>query len=129
MTGSGWSTSSRAPPLGVLVCSPLHAEMQRNYRREVLLSRRLASAGAAVERFHYRGTGNSAGEPGRLALDTMIEDGIAAVHHLQQRVGGVPLVVLGTRVGGLVAAAVAVGGEGSRSRPVATAGQGVCLHA
>ncbi len=95
------------PRLGVLVCSPLHAEMQRNYRREVLLSRRLASAGAAVERFHYRGIGNSAGEPSRLALETMIEDGVAAVRHLQQRVGGVPLVVLGTRVGGLVAAAVA----------------------
>ena len=93
--------------LAVVVCSPLHAEMQRNYRREVLLGRHLAAAGAAVERFHYRGAGNSAGEPGQLDLDTMIEDGIAAVHHLQRRVGDVPLVVLGTRVGGLVAAAVA----------------------
>jgi predicted alpha/beta-hydrolase family hydrolase len=95
------------PRLALVVCSPLHGEMQRNYRREVLLSRRLAAAGTAVERFHYRGTGNSAGEPARLALETMIEDGIAAVRHLQERAGEVPVAVLGTRVGGLVAAAVA----------------------
>ncbi len=95
------------PHRAVVLCSPLHAEMQRNYRREVLLSRRLAAEGSAVERFHYRGTGNSAGGPDRLALETMIEDGIAAVRHLQGRVGELPVAVLGTRVGGLVAAAVA----------------------
>ena len=52
--------------------------------------RRLAAEGSAVERFHYRGAGNSAGGPERLALDTMVEDGIAAVRHLRKRVGDVP---------------------------------------
>src|SRR5579864_3975497 len=47
------------PSSGVVICSPLFVEAERNYRREVLLGRCLAEHGVACVRFHYRGTGNS----------------------------------------------------------------------
>lgn len=85
----------------VLICSPILAEMQRNYRREVVLARVLAAAGMTTHRFHYRGTGNSADAV--LTLDGMIEDGVAAAEGLAVD----RLAVVGTRVGAMVAAAVA----------------------
>src|SRR2546423_5443891 len=41
---------------GLVVCSPLHNEFLKHYRREVLVSRHLAGHRGAVSRFHYRGT-------------------------------------------------------------------------
>ncbi len=48
---------------GVVICSPVFKEARTNYRREVLLSLALARAGIAAQRFQYRGTGNSGGDP------------------------------------------------------------------
>jgi pimeloyl-ACP methyl ester carboxylesterase len=95
-------------PLGaVLICSPLHMEFEKNYRREVLLSRALAAHGVAVQRFHYRGAGNSDGETGSATLASMRDDAVAAGTRLLDRSGISDLVLLGTRWGGLVAAASA----------------------
>ena len=43
----------------VLLCSSVAAEWKFNYRREVLLARRLATLGVAAVRLHYLGTGHS----------------------------------------------------------------------
>lgn len=92
------------PRGGVVVASPILAEQQRNYRREVLVSRALADAGMLVRRFHYPGTGNSAGEePASMAR--LVDTATEAVEAVAARTSRVAL--LGTRFGALVAAAAA----------------------
>jgi alpha/beta superfamily hydrolase len=87
----------------VLVCPSLHAEMSSNYRREVLLSRRLAESGVAVLRFQYRGSGHSDRDSGFETLGSMREDALLALGALRDRLPGVPLGVLGTRIGAVAA--------------------------
>jgi alpha/beta superfamily hydrolase len=97
-----------APPTGAaVICSPLFAEFMRNYRREVLLARELARLGYVVERFHYRFSGNSDGEDEDLTFDSMREDALACVADARERCPGGPLVLIGARLGALVAASVA----------------------
>ncbi len=92
------------PHGGVVVTSPILAEQQKNYRREVLVARALADAGVLVRRFHYPGTGNSAGdEPS--SMSKLVEAATEAVEAVTARVPRVAL--LGTRFGSLVAAAAA----------------------
>ncbi len=98
---------------GVVICSPLYAEFTRNYRREVLIGRRLAALGIAVQRFHYRGQGNSDGRISDTTLSTMRDDAQAATERLIQVSGVERLAFFGTRIGGLTAAAIA------RAHPVA----------
>jgi len=87
----------------VLVCPSLHAEMSSNYRREVLLGRRLAESGVAALRFHYRGSGHSDRDSGFETLGSMQDDVLVALGALRERVPGVPLGVLGTRIGAAAA--------------------------
>jgi pimeloyl-ACP methyl ester carboxylesterase len=89
------------------VCSPLHGEFIRNYRREVLLARALAAAGQAVLRFHYRCSGNSDGDGRDLTFDSMRTDAIAGIDRLRADIPGSPLTVVGTRWGSLIAASAA----------------------
>ena len=101
---------SRAEPLdpplgGLVVCSPIHADAVKQYRREVLFGRALASAGFAVQRFHYRGFGNSDGEGRDVTFAAMRDDAIAAGDELRERAGVGEIVYLGIGWGGLVAAA------------------------
>ena len=101
---------SRAEPLdpplgGLVVCSPIHADAVKQYRREVLFGRALASAGFAVQRFHYRGFGNSDGEGPDVTFTAMRDDAIAAGEELRVRSGVGELLYLGIGWGGLVAAA------------------------
>lgn len=91
----------------VLVCSPLHGEFVRNYRREVLLARALAAAGQAVLRFHYRYSGNSDGDGRDLTFDSMRRDALAGIERLRADIPGVPVTVVGTRWGSLIAASAA----------------------
>lgn len=98
---------------GLVICSPLHAEFQRNYRREVELARRLASEGLAVQRFHYRGTGNSDGETASATYETMREDTLAAAEWLSRTASVTRLAFLGTRWGALMAASAAARYVGS----------------
>ena len=97
-----------APRGAVVICSSLHGEFMRNYRREVLLARRLAELGFAVTRFHYRFTGNSEGDGAFLTFDSMLEDTIAAFTRVRSASDDVGArFFIGTRWGGLVAAAAA----------------------
>lgn len=95
------------PRGGVVICSPVHAEFAKNYRREVLLARALCAQGVAVQRFHYRGCGNSEGDPLALTLDSMRADAEEATRHLLGRTGEVPLAFVGTRLAAFVAAGLA----------------------
>lgn len=92
---------------GLLICSPVASEFEKNYRRETLLAWSLASRGIAVGRFHYRGVGHSDGEAADLSIESMIEDAEAAAQHMLGRTGVDRVAFLGTRLGALVAAAVA----------------------
>lgn len=92
---------------GLIICSPVYAEFMQNYGREVRLARRLANAGVAVARFHYRGTGDSAGDAAAVTIDSMVADALEVVEHLRRASGVAGVDVLGTRLGGQVAAAVA----------------------
>lgn len=97
---------------GVVICSPLGAELLRNNRREVTVSRRLAAAGVAVQRFHYLGAGSSDGERADLTVASMTEDAELAVAHLQERCGVEQVGFLGTRLGAMPAAAGAAAHDG-----------------
>lgn len=91
----------------LVVCSPLYAEAIRNYRREVELARRLATLGVAVQRFHYRGSGNSDGVSTDISFESLRTDALAAVERLTQHTQVSGVAFLGTRLGALVAASVA----------------------
>jgi alpha/beta superfamily hydrolase len=104
-------TPATEPVGGLLVCPALASEFTQNYRREVLLARRLAEMGFVVERFHYRFTGNSDGDSANLTFDSMREDAVAATEHLRGLAPGLPLFLLGTRWGSLVAASAAASSD------------------
>jgi len=98
----------RNEPVGSLVlCSPLFSEFLKNNRREVLLGRRLAADGFAVQRFHYRGTGNSMGSPDALTIDSMNADAGAAAAHLTNMSGIHTPAVLGTLMASFPAVEIA----------------------
>lgn len=105
---------ARTPVRSLVICSPVHAEFLHNYRKEVLLARALAASGVAVQRLHYRGTGNSEGDPERLAFHTMLEDTLAAATVLARSVPGPPPAFLGTRSAAAVAAAAAANFDEAR---------------
>jgi pimeloyl-ACP methyl ester carboxylesterase len=92
----------------VVVCSSLFAELQRNYRREVLLGRALAKSGFEVTRFHYSGAGNSL-TGGEVTLETMTRDATEIAVSLSD-----PVVMVGARLGALAALGVAA----ERSMPL-----------
>jgi alpha/beta superfamily hydrolase len=92
---------------GVVMCPSIAADFAANYRWEVNQARHLCARGIAVQRFHYRGTGHSDGEPSDTTFATMCEDAVAASEHLQEVAAIEAMVVAGTRVGALVAAGVA----------------------
>jgi len=92
------------PVAGLVICCPYQAEILRNYRREVLLARRLSAQGIAVQRFHYVGFGHSDGDPSFATFQTMREDALSAADQLVRATGVTTVGFLGTRWGGLVAA-------------------------
>ena len=109
-SGGGQMFSALHRPEGpssasVLICAPIQAEQLRNYRREVLLARELARHGLSVQRFHYRGSGNSDGSPADVTFESMVEDARTAMRLLQDRTDGA-IALVGTRLGASVAAIV-----------------------
>ncbi len=105
---------TRPVSTALVICSPLHAELARNYRREVVLARTLAARGVAVQRFHYRGAGNSDGHAEEVSFSSMVADARLAAELVTRESEVHNLAFLGVRLGGLVAAAAAAetGGAG-----------------
>ena len=91
----------------VVICSPLYAEFLTNYRREVDFARALTEQGHAVARFHYMGTGNSEGDAADPSFPNLVADGLSAARALVEASGAERTAFLGTRLGALVAAALA----------------------
>lgn len=95
------------PSVGVVICSPIHAELLRNYYREVVLARALARAGYAVQRFQYRGSGHSDGDPADETFESLLADAETASARLVETTGVDRLVFVGTRLGAALAAVAA----------------------
>ena len=93
--------------LGVVISSPVNNDYLKNNRREVLLSRRLAEAGIAVQRYHYAGTGHSDGSAAEMTIGSMIEDAKHATDHLRQKADVERVAFMGSRMGALAAAGAA----------------------
>ena len=122
----------------LVMCPPVLADHSFSYRREVLLALELARRGVAVWRFHYAGTGHSEGSPGTVSFETIVADAAFVVESASSA-AALPVTVSGTRVGAMVAAAVAGNGpvvlwepiadgsaylrEGFRARMIADGGQ------
>jgi len=95
------------PRAGVLICSPLLADVHVSYRREVVTARELAARGFAVQRFHFRGSSNSDGSADAANLPALAMDAQRAGECLAQIAGIKPTVLLGTRLGAIIAARAA----------------------
>lgn len=92
---------------GVLVCSPLPYEVGAAHLPDARLARLLARSGVAVQRFHYRGTGHSDGDPAAVTLEAMADDAREALQRLQDQSGVETVGFVGTAAGATVAALVA----------------------
>jgi pimeloyl-ACP methyl ester carboxylesterase len=92
---------------GVVICPPAFGDAEVNYHREARLGRWLARAGVVAQRFQPRGTGRSGGDPAAISFGSLVDDARRAVEQLRERCGIDRIALLGTRVGGLVAARVA----------------------
>jgi hypothetical protein len=91
----------------VVICPATSGDAEVNQHREARVALGLARAGVTVQRFHYRGTGHSAGDPTLISFASLVEDTLRMVDHLHDRCGIDRVGFLGTRVGALVAARVA----------------------
>lgn len=108
LIGCAHAPLATTPHAGVVICSSLYGEFLSNYyRREVLLAAALAGQGLAVQRFHYRGTGNSDGRAEEVTFDAMVDDARAGAAHLRTEEGVTDVAFLGTRFGAMIAAAAA----------------------
>ncbi len=92
---------------GVLICPSVFAESVHNYRREVLLAEALAERGIPVQRFHYRGCGQSGGRFEDISFASMCEDAARASTFLRECVPIERMAYMGTRVGALVTGSIA----------------------
>ncbi|CAN5372460.1 hypothetical protein BH24ACT7_BH24ACT7_03980 [soil metagenome] len=95
------------PRAGLVVCPSVYGELVNIYRMEVIQSRHLAARGIAVQRFHYRGDGNSEGGIELLSLDLLVNDAGDAHLALVDRTGVGSVGFLGAGMGALVAATAA----------------------
>jgi len=105
------------PPAGgsgrtlTVICPPLFMEYMRTQRalRELAIS--LADRGHHVLRFDYRGTGDSYGDIGDVAISDWLEDITLAVAEGRDLSGSSAVRLLGVRVGALLACASACASE------------------
>jgi alpha/beta superfamily hydrolase len=98
---------------GVLVCLGAPSDGPVDEGRAARLGRRLAEAGVAVQRFHYRGAWPSDGDPRIVGFDTLVEDAARALDLLRDRADVRRVAFVGARLGALVAARVARAASGA----------------
>lgn len=106
-------TSAGAPEAGVVICSPLYSEATRNERREFLAGLEWARHGLATIRFHYRGWGQSEGNPESSTFESLVEDASRAAGALRKQAEVEQITFLGTRFGAIVAASASSDDETS----------------
>ena len=95
------------PHAGVLVLPPFLQEFPLSNRVLAIVADALASDGIAVLRLHYYGTGDSDGHSLEFSLEQATRDAAAALGALRERIGVMPVAVLGVRAGAFVASTLA----------------------
>jgi pimeloyl-ACP methyl ester carboxylesterase len=90
---------------GAVLCPPIGQEALVSHRSLKILSERLADAGLDVLRFDYFGTGDSAGDNRSGGPERWRGDVRTAVDKLRELAGVRQVVLVGLRLGGLLAAA------------------------
>jgi len=93
---------------GLVLCPPFAVEQVGASLLQVETARVLAANGLAVLRFHYRGSGDSGGEPEEVTLSGQVSDALRAIDLLCEREGLEQVGLLGIRLGATVAALAAV---------------------
>ena len=102
------------PREGIVICSSINADHSKLYGAEVRLGAALATEGFAVIRFHYRGQGHSDGDASDVTFESLRDDALAATEYLQSEADVPGVSFIGSRMGALVAGAVAGGHADSR---------------
>lgn len=102
--GIRYTPTHVAATCGVVICEPLLSQFIAHYRYGTLMARRLAAWGLAVQRFHYRSTGNSDGDVRRLSVESMGADTLLAADVLRAATGVDRVAFLGVQIGGYPAA-------------------------
>jgi alpha-beta hydrolase superfamily lysophospholipase len=106
----GWlhqPSGGAASPVGLVICSPFGYEATCAHRSVRSFAEMAAAIGIPTLRFDYLGTGDSEEiDPEADQLTTWASDVEAAVAELQRRSGVQQVVLLGIRLGGLLAALV-----------------------
>jgi pimeloyl-ACP methyl ester carboxylesterase len=95
--------SGSAGPVLTVICPPLFSDYMRTHLalRELAIS--LADRGQHVLRFDYRGTGDSSGEIGEMAVSDWLEDIALAVREGREISGCSAVRLVGVRAGALLA--------------------------
>jgi len=91
-----------------VLCYPWGSEYVYAHRSLRLLAQRLAAAGIHTLRFDYYGTGDSDGDMSQADLGGWEADTEAAIEGLQDMIGCAQVTLIGMRLGGAVAARVAM---------------------
>ncbi len=99
-------------PAGVVrgaavILAPYGEERKCAYRFLYTMARHLARAGIATLRFDYWGTGESSGSLAQASLDDWLDDARLLIRHVREEIPDRPLLLVGARLGGLMAARVA----------------------
>jgi len=89
---------------GAVICPPVGQEGLRAHRALRLLADQLAASGVDVLRFDYFGTGDSGGDTREGRPPVWLADIRLAVDHLRELAGVRRVVLIGARLGGLLAA-------------------------
>jgi alpha-beta hydrolase superfamily lysophospholipase len=98
----------------VLILGPFAAERERAHLSLVRFARTLAAEGFDALRFDFRGVGESAGRFEDQTFSTWRDDARAAFDQLASIAPGVPLALIGVRLGALLAADLFSAGLGDR---------------
>jgi len=95
------------PRAGLVICAPFAVEQVGASLLQVEAARVLASNGLPIFRFHYRGSGDSEGDPEEVTLSGQVSDALRAIDLLCERERLERVGLLGIRLGGTVAALAA----------------------
>lgn len=100
----GWFHPGHSGGSAVVLCAPIGHESENTDSSYRMLAERLAARGSNVLRFHYHGTGDSAGEDGDPdRVEAWIRSVHVAIDEIKRRSGQSVVRLLGTRLGATLA--------------------------